>query len=566
MNILFANYGDFRSNSLNHIAPFAARLAELGHDCMVAVPSPALGLDAIPAIKFTACSQKDYLAGLFRFKDGRGPDIIHAWTPRDSVRRFVLDCLRREKSRLVVHLEDNEDYLSSLQMNVPEDSLLAAEHLPKADLLPAAISHPIRQRLFLGIADGVTYIIPSLRQKAPDFLPSLELPPGVDRSLYRPQAPDPALRSELGIAPDEQVLVFTGSNTFANEEEVRDLYIAVSLLNERGLPTRLVRTGHFTSAFTNSLPAGVLRHVVDLGFVAKEKLPALLALASAVVQPGRPGPFNDFRLPSKIPEILAMGVPLILPASNAGLELRDGEEAVVLGDSSPEEIADACQRLFSDPSRARRIGEGGLAFSQRRYDLATNTSHLESFYRKLLAEPQREEGVGALRPDECEAGLWLRTKVLEPLANQLPSLTPEVVAYIRHQLSEDYSASLLAGLRYELARQEKALEAARRHAESIRAAAEARAALTDQHVKNLEGIIAGLKEEGSALRSELAAQQRVVESLNNQVTALGNENAARADKITRMQASASWKLTAPLRWLRRLHEKSKGSESDRSVL
>jgi hypothetical protein len=38
VNILFVNYGDFTSNSLNHIGAFANRLTLLGLACVVAVP------------------------------------------------------------------------------------------------------------------------------------------------------------------------------------------------------------------------------------------------------------------------------------------------------------------------------------------------------------------------------------------------------------------------------------------------------------------------------------------------------------------------------------------------
>ena len=41
------------------------------------------------------------------------------------------------------------------------------------------------------------------------------------------------------------------------------------------------------------------------GFVPKARLPRLLALADVLVQPGRAGAFNDYRLPSKLPEFLA---------------------------------------------------------------------------------------------------------------------------------------------------------------------------------------------------------------------------------------------------------------------
>ena len=38
MNILFVNYGDFATNSLNHIGGFANTLSASGYACVVVVP------------------------------------------------------------------------------------------------------------------------------------------------------------------------------------------------------------------------------------------------------------------------------------------------------------------------------------------------------------------------------------------------------------------------------------------------------------------------------------------------------------------------------------------------
>src|SRR5262249_12867260 len=150
---------------------------------------------------------------------------------------------------------------------------------------------------------------------APPDVPTHLLFPGVDFNQYQPQPADPVFRAQIGLQPDEKVLVFTGSNTFANEPEMRELYLAVTFLNQRGTRTRLVRTGFNSPRFLDGLSADVKRHVIDLGFIEKSRLPNLLALADVLVQPGHPGPFNDFRLPSKLPEFLASGKPVALPAT-----------------------------------------------------------------------------------------------------------------------------------------------------------------------------------------------------------------------------------------------------------
>src|SRR6185369_9384808 len=254
-----------------------------------------------------------------------------------------------------------------------------------------SLPHPLRHESFLRVADGVTHIIDELATFAPAGMPTHLLLPGVDFTLYHPQPPDATLRRELGLRDDEKVIAFTGSTTFANEPEMRDLYLAVALLNQRGTPTRLVRTGFNSPKFLDDLTSDVKRHVLDLGFIAKAKLPQLLALADVLVQPGRPGAFNDYRLPSKLPEFLASGRPVALPPSNIAHLMADGREAVFLSTGSPAEIADICTRLFNDPSFCATLGENGVAFAHRYFDLTANASALATFYGDVSALAPRAD-------------------------------------------------------------------------------------------------------------------------------------------------------------------------------
>ena len=90
MNILFVNYGDFTTNSLNHIAGFANVLCARGHACVVAVPAGKDTLSVISQPLFIPATFAEVLAQPGLFPDGRPADVIHAWTPREVVRKFVL--------------------------------------------------------------------------------------------------------------------------------------------------------------------------------------------------------------------------------------------------------------------------------------------------------------------------------------------------------------------------------------------------------------------------------------------------------------------------------------------
>ncbi len=169
---------------------------------------------------------------------------------------------------------------------------------------------------------------------------------------------------------------------------MQSLYEAVFLFNRRGAPCRLIRTGWDTPDFPARFAPDLLtRHVLHLGFVERTRLPDLLRLADMLVQPGADDAFNRYRLPSKLPEFLATGRPVVLPRANVGLRVRDGREALLLRTGKPEEIADVCRRVFGDPALARRLAEGGLAFARRHFDPALNAPALARFLREDAQPP-----------------------------------------------------------------------------------------------------------------------------------------------------------------------------------
>jgi hypothetical protein len=221
------------------------------------------------------------------------------------------------------------------------------------------------------------------------------------------------------LPDDDRVIVFTGSNTFANEPEMRELYLAVALLNQRGIPTSLVRTGFNSPRFLDGLAPDVKRHVIDLGFIEKAKLPRLLALADVLVQPGHAGPFNDYRLPSKLPEFLASGRAVALPPTNLAALMQNGREAVFLPTGTPAEIADTCERLFQDEALRARLGANAVVFAREHFDLATNTRGLEGFYADTLARPSATDWSLAASATNSDATLFAAN-----LASQLTRPPP----------------------------------------------------------------------------------------------------------------------------------------------
>ena len=574
MNILFVNYGDFTTNSLNHIGGFANTLSARGHACIVAVPAHKASISAVADPLFAPASYEEVLAHDVRFLDGRPADVVHAWTPREGVRKFVVAYQRSlaRPARLIVHLEDNETYLFEGYTGLKSNGLADAKPAELDRWLVDGLPNPLRFRAFLALADGVTVITERLRELVPGGVPVALLPPGVDFSFYRPQPPDQDLRAELGLADDEKVITLTGSNTFANEGEIRELYLAVALLNQRGIKTRLVRTGFNSPQFKDTLPPAVAAHVIDLGFVDKAKLPRLLALADVLVQPGRPGPFNDYRLPSKLPEFLASGRPVILPPTNLAATMTDGREALFLQDGSPEEIADLALRVFNDPALAQRLGEAGVAFARQHFDLQKNTTTLTDFYTEITQLPPHAlwpKLTGTRGSDLALMPLLFRQGLAS--GDGADELAENLFLLIRHE------ESLHADLAQQAKEAVKLRELTAQHAHNLEEtlAAERRQLqltkeLSNQHIQNLErslemaqGNHRQAEVRTAQLRLQLAETERIarerVEDAERRNARLTNDLAhakaiiaTRDFKIDRMQRSFSWRATSFLRALRRV--------------
>jgi len=484
VNILFVNHGDFATNSLVHIGSFANELAVRGHDCIVAVPETGESLSALPEVRFTPAVYSEVLGHKICFQDKRPCDILHAWTPRECVRRFVSQYMTLFHARLVTHLEDNESFLLEAFSGRPMAELLRLDDYAISMLLPTHLAHPRRLRNLLCLADGVTVITSKLLEFVPPGLPSAVLTPGAE--LFTSTL-EPELRASLGVAAHEKIVMFNGRDNFATTKEIDKLYQAIKLLNDSGCPTRLIRTGDTLPAFARNRDC---QHVIELGLVPRTRLPALWAIADVFVQPGAPNQFNDFRLPSKLPEYFAAGRPVVLPATNIGLQIVDGKDGVLLYKGSADEIANTCRRIFEDSLLAATLAVNARAFAKRMFNPTERTDELEALYARVLSAPPRADWRGTPVSDYADlpALLKLAARSPENQAAVVDSIADQIAAIIR--LTE-----------------------------------------TEEHRR--------------------AHDKTMIKALEARLATLQQELDARVDKITRVHSSFSWKATTPLRWLRR---------------
>ncbi len=370
-----------------HLCSIARLLTDLGHSCAICVPERPETIADHGRVKFQVLDYEEAVRHGVSFANNRGPDLVHAWTPREMVRKTTLSLAERHNVPYFVHFEDNENVL--LLDDLPHWSVNDLERLPTQalDLLvPSHRTHPQRSRQFLAGAAGVTALIDRLLEFKPAHVPGIVFFPGYDPEFAKIDGRREEVRATLGIQPEELLVVYTGNIHASNLQEIRSLLLAVALANRRGVRVKLVKTGFSGFPPSEVSDHQIAQHILDRGFVARSEVPRLLAAADVLVQPGQAGAFNDYRFPSKLPEFLASGRPVILPRSNLGLLLKDGEEAVVLKHGHSAEIADALERLASDAGLRARIGKNGRSFALRNLDWAKNVSTLPSFYDECLAK------------------------------------------------------------------------------------------------------------------------------------------------------------------------------------
>jgi glycosyltransferase involved in cell wall biosynthesis len=368
MRILFVLPGPFNSNNGYHVQLYARMLERCGVQCIVAIPDPW----------FTGEENGGYSFSSLQADDTLRPDLIHAWTPREIVRKLSEEIATRHSCPIIVHLEDNEEYLTEVTVG---RSCAELRKLPMDEvdrLIPEDRYHPVRGCRFLDGADGVTLLIDTLKSFIGSDQPNMTIAPPVDEQLFFPRPLNVKLRHETGISNASIVFAYTGNVHAGNKDEVRELYRAIELLNERGYPSVLLRTGGNASGL--GIEDWNQCYEKHLGWVERQRVPEILAAADILIQPGEAGPFNDFRIPCKLPEYFAMGRPVILPKTNVGLKVCHGKEGYVLERADAVNIVAAVTDIMGNEALRDRLSSGGVGFYRRTFGEKPLAANLLEFY------------------------------------------------------------------------------------------------------------------------------------------------------------------------------------------
>jgi phosphatidyl-myo-inositol dimannoside synthase len=259
---------------------------------------------------------------------------------------------------------------------------LALSHGHEAGMVRVGMG-PLIRRVAQGVdALGVIseFTRRSLAPWAEPWTRLVDLPPGVDVDVFRPQVDGGAMRRRHGIGADEPLAVCISRLVRRKGQDV--LVEAWPRVRERVPGARLlvVGDGPLAGSLRRRVHRLGLEPAVTLaGGVPWEELPAYHAAGDVFAMPcrTRAGGLDVEGLGIVYLEAQACGVPVVAGSSGgAPAALVEGETGRVVDGRSPAAVAAAVAGLLSDPQRSDAMGEAGRRFVTARYAWPVITDRL----------------------------------------------------------------------------------------------------------------------------------------------------------------------------------------------
>jgi glycosyltransferase involved in cell wall biosynthesis len=206
---------------------------------------------------------------------------------------------------------------------------------------------------------------------------------GVDTDAYRPGAPDTDLVRRLGI---EGFKVFLYAGTHGLSQGLDIILEAAKLTRNPGILYVMVGEGADKDALVEKAKTQRIANVRFLPNQPKTMMPALLNLAYAAIVPLRRLEIFKDALPSKMFEAMAVGKPLVASLWGEGAELvQTAGSGLVVEPEDASAMRDAVEKLASDPSLSRRMGERGRDYVCLHFDRRTIAAELQKVLQDTAA-------------------------------------------------------------------------------------------------------------------------------------------------------------------------------------
>lgn len=200
------------------------------------------------------------------------------------------------------------------------------------------------------------------------------------------------LRDELGLAPDDRLLVAVG-NLYPVKGH-RHLVDAVALLAARHPTLHMAIAGRGDLA--ESLETQARSHGIDtrlhlLGL--RSDVAAILAAADVFVQPSL-----SEGMPLALLEAMWAGRAIV--ASGVGeiaVALQDGAAGLLVEPGDPAALATALERLLNDPGQAGQLGDRAARRARAEYDVTRMVGRYVELYEQSMRRQTRKPATPSAR-------------------------------------------------------------------------------------------------------------------------------------------------------------------------
>jgi glycosyltransferase involved in cell wall biosynthesis len=310
-----------------------------------------------------------WLLAFRRLLLGNGYDIVHFHLPYTAAfGRLVVASLPRRRRPVTLYTEHSLWNKAAVLVKILNRATIGLD------------------RSLIAVSEAAFDALPSsLRARAQVVVHGVDLHRSIAMMGRRDEIRT-RIRAELGVPPGE-LLAVTVAN-LRSEKGYDVLLDAAHIVDERRLPIRFAAAGH--GALDHEMAE---RHrALGLGdrfrFLGhRHDALELLTAADIVVLPS-----HQEGLPVVLMEASSLGATMLATSvGGVGQVIQDGVNGLIVPPGRPEALADAIERLGSDPDLRARLGQQAAADSAA-FDVARASGDIERIYRTLLTPHRRPRG------------------------------------------------------------------------------------------------------------------------------------------------------------------------------
>lgn len=346
------------------------------------------------------------------------PHTTGGWFPLYNPRALLHLCLAwarfnsvaRAMERLVARVHPDLVHLNSVVLG-PCAVGAARTGVPMVWHVREAVVHGhfgLRRRIIRNwltrLPDEIIFISGDERRQLLGDLRGVVIPNGVDFQRFDRKLDRHAMRQELGLAPDAQVVLFLGG--FWSIKGTQPFLKALHIEHQRNPRVHAVVAGALATP-SKRLVARIGRFILPLigrptdrqwatRFMRQHTMETYVHLLPFRDDVERLLAASDVLLfPSTAPhfarpviEAGAMARPVVASRLGGVEELvADGETGLLVTPNDVQALADALHQVLTQPEAASRMGENGFRRAQALYNADRNAAQVMELYDRVLAAP-----------------------------------------------------------------------------------------------------------------------------------------------------------------------------------